>query len=324
MCPSLIDPVQSGFVKGRRIADNIFLTQEIMQGYHRSSSSSKCAMKVDIMKAYDNVRWDFLWDTLTCMNFHPKMITWLKACVTTASYTLNINGEPTGTIKGERGLRQGDPLSSYLFVIVMEVLTCILKEKSKKPDFRFHWRCNQTKIINLCFADDLMLFCNGDVKSVRHIHDSLCEFESLSGLSPSPGKSTVFFYGVQHNTRKEILQLLGFNEGTLPVRYLGVPLLSTKLKHVDCKPMIDKITARTKTWTNRDLTYAGRVQLIKNVLFSMQTYWSSLFILPKKVIKEVETILRSFLWSGPDLKEDWGKSCLGALMLPQGGRWIRL
>ena len=289
--PDLIDPVQSGFVKGRRIADNIFLTQEIMQGYHRSTSSPKCTMKVDIMKAYDNVRWDFLWDTLTCMNFHPKMITWLKACVTTANYALNINGDPTGNIKGERGLRQGDPLSSYLFVIVMEVLTCILKEKSNEPDFKFHWRCNQPKIINLCFADDLMLFCKGDVKSVKHIQDSLSEFESLSGLSPSPGKSSVFFSGVQHSIRNEILQLLGFKEGTLPVRYLGVPLLSTKLKYIDCKTMIDKITSRTKTWTNRDLTYAGRVQLIKNVLFSMQTSWSSLFILPNKVIKELNPYL---------------------------------
>lgn len=69
------------------------------------------------------------------------------ACVTTTNYALNINGDPTGNFKGARGLRQGDPLSSYLFVIVMEVLTCILKEKSNEPDFKFHWRCNQPKII---------------------------------------------------------------------------------------------------------------------------------------------------------------------------------
>ena len=101
------------------------------------------------MKAYDNVRWNFLWDILEAMNFHPQMIQWIKACVTTANYSLSINGEPTGFIIGRKGLRQGDPLSSYLFVIVMEVLTQILKEKSLNPNFHFHWRCDKTKIINL-------------------------------------------------------------------------------------------------------------------------------------------------------------------------------
>ncbi|KAF7144075.1 hypothetical protein RHSIM_Rhsim05G0130700 [Rhododendron simsii] len=91
-----------------------------MRGYHKSSSSPRCAMKVDIMKAYDNVRWEFLWDVLSSMNFHPTMIKLLQARVTTANYSLSINGEVTGFILGKRGIRQGDPLSSYLFVIVME------------------------------------------------------------------------------------------------------------------------------------------------------------------------------------------------------------
>lgn len=111
-----------------------------MRGYHKNSPSPTCAMKVDIMKAYDNVRWEFLWDVLCSMNFHPQMIQWLQACVSTVNYSLSINGEVTGFIPGKKGLRQRDPLSSYLFVIVMEVLTCILKEKSQLPDFNFHWR----------------------------------------------------------------------------------------------------------------------------------------------------------------------------------------
>ena len=155
--PHLIDPVQSGFVQGRRITDNIFLTQEIMRDYHKHSSSPRCALKVDIMKAYDNVRWEFLWDFLASMNFHPLMIQWIKACVTTANYSLSINGEPTGSIKGKKGLKQGDPLSFYLFVNVMEIFTQLLREKSSNSNFHFHWRCEKTKIINLCFADDLMI-----------------------------------------------------------------------------------------------------------------------------------------------------------------------
>ena len=91
------------------------------------------------------------------------------------------------------------------------------------------------------------------------------------------------------------------------MRYLGVPLITTKLQYADCKTLIDKITSRIKTWTNRYLTYAGRIQLISSVLSSMHTYWCSLFILPKKVIKEVEGLLRAFFWSGPDLKRSGAK-----------------
>ncbi|KAH7866207.1 hypothetical protein Vadar_017075 [Vaccinium darrowii] len=269
--PHIIDPVQSGFVKGRRITDNIFLTQEIMRDYHKSSPSPKCALKVDIMKAYDNVRWEFLWDILISMNFHPQMINWIKACISTANYSLSINGEAIGSIMGKKGLRQGDPLSSYLFVIVMEVLTQILKEKSQGPNFHFHWRCEKTRIINLCFADDLMIFCKGELSSILCIQEALTEFEALSGLSPSPGKSNIFFSGVPPTVKQAILEALHFQEGTLPVRYLGVPLISTKLKYTDCKALIDRITNRTKSWANKYLSYAGRIQLVTSVLFSMQT-----------------------------------------------------
>lgn len=199
----------------------------------------------------------------------------------------------------------------------MEVLTQILREKSLSPNFQFHWRCEKTKIINLCFADDLMIFCKGNIDSILCIQKALIEFEKLSGLSPSPGKSNIFFSGVSFANKQLILEKLGFKEGSLPVRYLGVPLISTKLKYADCKVLIDKIISRTKSWTNKYLSYAGRIQLIKSVLFSMQTYWSSIFLLPKKVVKEVETILRSFFWTGSDLRHTGAKVSWDHLCSPR-------
>ena len=135
--PDLIDPVQSAFVPGRRISDNIFLSQELLRGYHRDSKDPRCAMKIDIMKAYDNVRWDFLFDTLEAMGFPEKFINWVKACVTSPSYSICINGNLNGYFMGRKGLRQGDPLSPYLFVIVMEMLTRILAEKACNGQFKF-------------------------------------------------------------------------------------------------------------------------------------------------------------------------------------------
>ncbi|XP_028082602.1 uncharacterized protein LOC114283922 [Camellia sinensis] len=102
--PDLIDPVQSAFVQGRRISDNIFLSQELMRGYHRHSPTPTCAIKVDIMKAYDSVRWDFILDILKAMAFPPVMV---SCCITSPSFSICINGSLHGYFKGARGLRQG-------------------------------------------------------------------------------------------------------------------------------------------------------------------------------------------------------------------------
>ncbi|XP_028089909.1 uncharacterized protein LOC114290215 [Camellia sinensis] len=214
----------------------------------------------------------------------------------------------------------------------MEILAKILAEKSMHPMFKFHWRCEKTKIINLCFADDLMIFSKGDVPTVKLIMEGLEEFSNLSGLTPNPSKSNIYFSGCEMGLRTSILDIAKFKEGTLPVKYLGVPLLTTKLRATDCAPLIDRITKRVKNWTNRVLSYAGRSQLIQSILFSMQVNWSSLFILPKKVIREIESILRAFLWSGSELKTHsamiaWDSVCVpkneGGLGFKSLGIWNR-
>lgn len=141
------------------------------------------------------MRWDFIFDTLAGMGFPSRMIGWIRAYITSPSFSICINGELCGYFRGARGLRQGDLISPYLFVIVMEVLARLLAEKAESPDFKFHWRCEKNKIINLCFADDLMIFCKGDINSVSLIKEALDEFQGLSGLSPSPPKSHMFFCG---------------------------------------------------------------------------------------------------------------------------------
>ncbi|XP_028064891.1 uncharacterized protein LOC114267989 [Camellia sinensis] len=164
-------------------------------------------MKVDIMKAYDNVRWEFVIDTLRAMGFPPIFMKWIFACMTSPSFSICINGSLHGYFKADRGLRQGDPRSPYLFVLVMEVLSRILQEKSTLPNFKFHWRCEKAKIVNLCFADDLMISCKGDVYSVNTIKEGLEELKVLSGLSPSPSKSHIFFSSCEKKLRDEITEL---------------------------------------------------------------------------------------------------------------------
>ncbi|GJZ67367.1 hypothetical protein Tco_0630607 [Tanacetum coccineum] len=213
---------QSAFVPRRRISDNILITQELMHNYHLERGPPRCAFKVDIQKAYDTVDWRFLEHILTCFGFHQAMVRWIMACVTSMSFSISINGDIHGFFKGKRGLRQGDPLSPYLFTLVMEVLTLILQRRVRVSDsFRYHKHCEELKIINVCFADDLFLFARGDVNSAKVILDSLNEFKHVSGLVPSIPKSTTFFCNVLNHVKLGILNIMPFLEGELPVKYLG-------------------------------------------------------------------------------------------------------
>ncbi|XP_035835823.1 uncharacterized protein LOC110916428 [Helianthus annuus] len=120
---SIVSINQSAFVPGRKISDNILLTQELMHNYHRSFGPPRCAFKVDIQKAYDTVEWSFLKNVLVGFGFAEWMVDWIMLCVSSTSYSVCVNGNTHGYFKEERGLRKGDPMSPYLFTLVMEILT---------------------------------------------------------------------------------------------------------------------------------------------------------------------------------------------------------
>ncbi|GJV92055.1 putative RNA-directed DNA polymerase, eukaryota, reverse transcriptase zinc-binding domain protein [Tanacetum coccineum] len=256
----IVSENQSAFIPGRRISDNILITQELMHNYHRNRGPPRCAFKVDIQKAYDTVDWKFLDYILRCYGFHHKMVKWIMTCVTTASFSICINGDIHGFFKGKRGLRQGDPLSPYLFTLVMEVLTLIIKRRVRLSDsFRYHNRCEDLQLVNVCFADDLFIFTRGDVDSARLIMEALGEFQKCSGLVPSIPKSKVYFCNVRNQIKTEILGIMPFTQGELPVKYLGVPLISSRLLNRDCKILVEKVANKIGDWKNKSLSYAGRL-----------------------------------------------------------------
>ncbi|KAK4384655.1 hypothetical protein Sango_3039000 [Sesamum angolense] len=217
--------------------------------------------------------------------------------------SVSLNGSIHGFFKGGRGLRQGDPMSPYLFVLVMEIWNLLLKFRIKEAaNFQYHWKCKDIGLINLCFADDVLLFCKAHLPSIIVICDALNEFAALSGLKVNPAKSQIIFSRAVQQERQQILDYLGFQEGSLPVKYLGILLTSSRLTIADCRPLIDKVDARLAGWNNQILSYAGRLQLIKSVLSTLHTHWTLAFILPKgvlKTLKENETVpLARLGWKG--------------------------
>lgn len=218
-----------------------------------------------------------------------------------AQFSFLINGSPKGYVKGKRGIRQGCPISPYLFILVMEILNQILKNKVRDGAYKLHYKCKDPQVTHLCFADDLLAFFHGDASSAQGLMEALALFKRCTGLEVNCNKSMVFYAGVDNATKNMIFYTISFSEGSLPVKYWGLPLTSSRLSYENCLPLIEKVVKRVNSWKNRYLSYAGRVVLIKAVLTSMQIYWTTSFILPKSVIDELNAICRKFLWSGTDL-----------------------
>ncbi|XP_070035274.1 secreted RxLR effector protein 78-like [Nicotiana tomentosiformis] len=127
-------------------------------------------------KAYDSVAWGYLEQVLTYLQLPRRFVQWIMRCIKTVSYSIIINGQPTRPFQAKKGLRQGDPLSPYLFVLVMEYLTRLLKTFKRDPNFNYHPKCGKMNIVQLSFADDLLLFCRGDAISVQLLFQCFQKF----------------------------------------------------------------------------------------------------------------------------------------------------
>ncbi|XP_050233389.1 uncharacterized protein LOC126681877 [Mercurialis annua] len=186
----------------------------------------------------------------------------------------------------EFGLRL-DPISLLLFVLSMEYFSRLMLQNTR-----------------------------ADNTSIKIVKETLRTFAKTFGLHPNHNKSTIFFDGVPDTSKSEILSLIGFQEGKLPVKYLGLPLVSSRFSNDHCNGLIQRITTRVNSWSAKSLSFAGRLQLINSVLLSMQIYWCSVFLLPKAVIKGVESICREFLWNNQNSNRKsgpvgWKNVCTG-------------
>ncbi|XP_026416758.1 uncharacterized protein LOC113312217 [Papaver somniferum] len=269
----LISKNQSAFISGRSIQDNIMVAHELVRNYHRSKGTPRCSLKIDISKAYDTVKWDAIFYILQQLGFPAIFINWIALCIKTTKFSILINGSPYGFFGAQRGLRQGCPISHYLFVLEMEMLSATLLKKLQLQKFGFHPRCKLTSLTHMCFADDVLIFFKGTTAAASTLKVALYEFSSYSGLVINNQKTSLFCSAVDDTTLLQITQILDCTVGEFPVKYLGVPLLSTKLSYKDC-----------------------------------------LLLLERRVIKELNTKFKRFLWAGPDLKKSynpikWSYAC---------------
>lgn len=293
--PNLVAEEQSAFVQGRNISESILITNEIAHSIQNSHTKG-LILKLDFEKAFDMVNWEFLLQTLNSMGFGVKWLAWIKEIFSTVRQSVLVNGSPSTEFKMERGLRQGDPLSPMLFIIVTQVLHVVI-EKAKTLGLIKGIRIgNLMSISHLQFADDTIIFLQDDWHSIKGIKLVLTIFEMLSGLKINYSKSSIYAPASPQYMVQAWAAWLNCKQGTLPFTYLGATIGASCKRKSFWKPLTKKVSMRLARWRCNTLSKQGRLTLINAVVDALPLYWTTLYRLPKGTVAEIEKVKRRFLW----------------------------
>ncbi|KAL6225596.1 hypothetical protein ACLB2K_004445 [Fragaria x ananassa] len=282
--PDLITENQSAFVSGRQIQDNILVAHKCFHRLKmlRMGTNGELVLKLDMNKAYDRVDWHFLEKVLLKMGFQLSWVRIVMDCVSSVSMASIINGSPGKRFQPSRGLRQGDPLSPFLFLFINDVLSSMINKM-----------CDQ----NLFFADDFLFFLKASLYNCEALSDTLHLYCTALGQSINVNKSSLYF---SPNTRQEIVHLLSLVLNMKVVddqgMYLGLPTVWGRSKVAALKYVKEKINKRIVGWNSSSLTQAGKEIMIKAVAFAVPAYPMMVFKFPNSVCNQISSLLSKFWW----------------------------
>ena len=191
------------------------------------------AVKLDISKAYNMVEWEFIEKVMRRMGFHEKWVGWVLKCITTITYSVLINGEAHGQITPTRGLRQGEPLSSYLFLLCVKAFSALISDASNRQSPNGASICRGCpRFTHLVFANDSLLFCKAEMREVSKLVEILKLYKAASRQKINTDKSLVnFSLNTLPETRSEVLEILGPMQDSRQGKYLGLPSVIGKSKN---------------------------------------------------------------------------------------------
>ena len=285
---------QFGFIKGRTIHDAIRTILDIVD-YTSITNKPAMMLAIDFQKAFDTLSWEFLFSSLKLYNFGNEFIEWIKICYTNISSCIINYGYCSPYFKLERGVRQGDPMSPYLFILALEILST--KIRNNKDIKGIKVTNEEIKLIN--YADDTTIFID-NINSAQRLLKLLQNFGKVSGLKINRTKSEGFWLGKNKDSNlrplglkwKKCIKLLGIH-----ISYDKEDMLK---QNFYCK--LSKIRNILNSWKQRDLTIFGKILLIKSYALSNIMYSTTVLVPNNDFLKTLEEIIFEFLWKGKQHK----------------------
>ena len=277
-------------MQGRQILDAVLIANEIVDEKRRTGEEG-VVFKIDFEKAYDHVSWDFLDHVMEMKGFGIRWRKWMRGCLSSVSFAVLVNGNAKGWVKASRGLRQGDPLSPFLFTIVADVLSrMLLKAEERNVLEGFKVGRNRTRVSHLQFADDTIFFSSSREEDMMTLKNVLLVFGHISGLKVNLDKGNIYGINLEQNHLSRLAEMLDCKAFGWPILYLGLPLGGNPKACGFWDPMIERISSRLDGWQKAYLSFGGRITLIQSCFTHMPCYFLSLFKIPTSVAAKIERL----------------------------------
>ena len=293
--PSIISEDQSGFIKDRYLGDNVRIIYDLIE-YLNKNKKPGLLLCLDFEKAFDSLNWGYMFKVLTLFGFGENFTKWIYTFYHNIKASVTVNGALTPWFSIQRGCRQGDPLSPYLFVICVEILAIMIKRNDKiKGIF-----VNEIESKILQYADDTELTLEGDKESFHEAMDTINTFGKMSGLILNTDKSNAVWLGSKRNSVVKYMPHLEMTWNPERFKILGI-WFTCDLKEcvkINFDEKFLEVKSLYRIWLKRQLTPLGRVAVLKSLILSKLVHlWLLLPNPPDNIINAIQKTIFQFVWN---------------------------